>query len=219
MIEAAIFDMDGLLFDTERLCCEAWRSVSRMEGWEMDDATFIACVGRNKKDTERIVREACGPDFPFERFDALAREWMMDRMKADGPPEKKGIRELFAYLASRNVPIALATSTSERSARQMIEWAGLTHWFSAWAFGSEVEKGKPEPDIFLLVKERLSVKDASRCVVFEDSVAGLTAALAAGMKAVFVRDMIDPEQALLDRVWKNPRSLDEAASDSFFGYY
>lgn len=217
MIEAAIFDMDGLLFDTERLCCEAWRSVSSSEGWTMDDGLFFSCVGRNKKDTRRIVMEACGPDFPFERFDLLARDWMMDRMKNAGPPEKPGIRALFSYLASKNVPIALATSTSERSARQMIEWANLTHWFSAWAFGSEVERGKPEPDIFLLAKNRLSVCNAANCAVFEDSSAGLTAAIAAGMKAIFVKDMIEPDRALLERVWKCAVSLEDAATDSFFG--
>lgn len=217
MIQAAIFDMDGLLFDTERLCCEAWRSVSNSEGYHMDDALFLSCVGRNKKDTRRIVTEACGSDFPFDRFDELAREWMMERMKAKGPPEKTGIRELFSYLASRGVPMALATSTGERSARQMIEWAGLTDWFSAWAFGSEVERGKPEPDIFLLAMERLSVSDASTCAVFEDSPAGLTAALSAGMRAVYVKDMIEVDGSILDRVWKSPATLAEAASDSFFG--
>lgn len=219
MIEAAIFDMDGLLFDTERLCCEAWRSVSSSGGWKMSDELFFSCVGRNKRDTREIVTAACGSDFPFDRFDALAREWMMERMRADGPPEKPGIRELFAYLDSRRVPIALATSTSEVSARQMIEWAGLTDRFSAWAFGSEVERGKPEPDIFLLAMRRLSARDPSRCVVFEDSPAGLTAALAAGMRAVFVKDLIEPDRDLLDRVWKCPATLAEAAADAFFGDY
>jgi HAD superfamily hydrolase (TIGR01509 family) len=137
-------------------------------------------------------------------------------MEEKGPPEKNGVRPLFDYLASRNIPIALATSTSERSARWMIEKAGLTPYFSAWAFGSEVTHGKPAPDIFLLAKTRLGVADPARCVVFEDSPAGLSAALAAGMKPVFVRDMVDPEPNLLDRVWKTASRLDEAASDAFF---
>lgn len=216
MLHAAIFDMDGLLFDTEQLCCEAWKTVALEGGYRIEDEVFFACVGRNTRDTRTIVMDRCGPDFPFDAFNEKAREWIRRKMEENGPPEKPGIRRLFDYLRSRNIPIALATSTTESTARWMIEQAALSPYFSGWAFGSEVERGKPEPDIFLLAKERLGIADASRCVVFEDSPAGLNAALAAGMKPVFIRDMIDPDPALLSRVWKKARSLDEAASDSFF---
>jgi HAD superfamily hydrolase (TIGR01509 family) len=216
MIHAAIFDMDGILFDTERLCCDAWRAVAGDAGYRMDDELFLACVGRTSADTREIVMDSLGSGFPYDDLDAKAHVWIRSRMEEKGPPEKIGIRPLFEYLASRNIPLALATSTSERSARWMIERAGLTPYFSAWAFGNEVTHGKPAPDIFLLAKDRLGVADASRCVAFEDSPAGLTAALAAGMRPVFVRDMIDPDPALLARVWKTASRLDEAASDSFF---
>lgn len=216
MIHAAIFDMDGILFDTERLVCDAWRAVSLEAGYRMEDALFLECVGRTSADTRAIVMETLGPGFPYDDLDAKAHVWIRSRMEEKGPPEKSGIRALFDYLKSRNIPIALATSTSEKSARWMIDRAGLTPWFSAWAFGSEVTQGKPAPDIFMLALGRLGVPDASGCVVFEDSPAGLTAALAAGMKPVFVRDMVDPEPALLSRVWKTAASLADAASDSFF---
>ena len=216
MLNAAIFDMDGLLFDTERLCCEAWRSVSFTAGYKMEDALFFACVGRNNRDTRTIVMESCGPDFPYDDFNRKAREWMTERMKANGPPEKPGIRPLFEFLKAHSIPIALATSTSEKSARWMIERSGLTPYFSAWAFGSEVERGKPEPDIFRLALSRMGVLDPSKCVVFEDSPAGLTAAMAAGMKAVFVPDMIVPDEEILGRIWKRINVLDEAAFESFY---
>jgi len=216
MLHAAIFDMDGLLFDTERLCCDAWRAVSRESGFDLSDGVFFACVGRNTRDTREIVMNSCGPDFPFDEFNAKARQWLRERMECDGPPEKPGIRSLFDYLSSRNIPIALATSTSEASARWMIERAGLTRYFSGWAFGNEVKRGKPEPDIFLLALQRLGVSDPADCVVFEDSPAGLQAADVAGMKSVFIRDLIQPESAILSKVWKQCQSLDAAASDAFF---
>ena len=216
MLQAAIFDMDGLLFDTERLCCEAWRSVSFDAGYKMDDALFFACVGRNNRDTRTIVMDSCGADFPYDDFNAKAREWMTERMKVNGPPEKPGIRPLFDFLKAHAIPIALATSTSEKSAKRMIEQAALSSYFSGWAFGSEVERGKPEPDIFRLALSRLGALDPAKCVVFEDSPAGLTAAMAAGMKAVFVPDMIVPNDELLAQVWKRIDSLDEAAFESFY---
>lgn len=216
MIHAAIFDMDGLLFDTERLCCEAWRTVSAAAGHEIPESVFLACVGRNNRDTRELVMQACGPDFPYDDFNRDAREWMLARMSEKGPPEKPGIRTLFDFLRARNIPLALATSTGEKSARWMIERAGLTGYFSAFAFGSEVERGKPAPDIFLLAASRLGGVSAEACVVFEDSPAGLKAAFEAGMAPVFVPDMVSVPADIRRLVRREIARLDEAASDHFF---
>lgn len=216
MVHAAIFDMDGLLFDTERLCREAWQSVAREDGYEMDDSLFLSCVGRNNRDTRDFVMKALGDAFPYERFNVRAREWMRVRMEESGPPEKPGARRILEYFAGSGIPAALATSTSEKSARWMIERAGLTGFFSAWAFGSEIERGKPEPDIFLLANKRLGSFDPARCAVFEDSPAGLRAGTAAGMRTVFVPDLIAPSIELSPFVWKRIASLDEAALPSFY---
>lgn len=216
MVHAAIFDMDGLLFDTERLCRDAWQTVAREDGYEMDDSLFIACVGSNSRDTRAYVLGALGADFPYERFSARAREWMRSRMERSGPPEKPGARRILEYFRASGVPVALATSTSEASARWMVERAGLAGFFDAWAFGSEVERGKPEPDIFLLAQSRLGVPEAGRCVVFEDSPAGLKAASRAGMRTVFVPDLIAPNEELKPFVWKRVASLADAASPTFY---
>ncbi len=216
MMHAAIFDMDGLLFDTERLCCDAWRAVSAESGWALEDSLFISCVGRNNRDTREIVMKALGDGFPYEEFDLKARAWMKARMAEAGPPVKPGVRELLGFLSGRKIPIALATSTSEASARWMIERAGLTAFFGAFAFGSEVRNGKPSPDIFLLAMNRLGVTAAASCVVFEDSPAGIKAAHSAGMKPVFVPDMVQPGSDVLSLVWKRIGRLDEAASGDFY---
>ena len=216
MLNAVIFDMDGLLFDTERLCCDAWRSVSTEAGYRMEDKLFISCVGRNNRDTREIVMQALGPEFPYEEFRIKAGAWMMARMKENGPPEKPGIRALLDFLKSNDIPVALATSSSETSARWMIERAGLTPYFDAFAFGSEVEHGKPEPDIFLLARDRIGDVRAQSCAVFEDSPAGLKAASSAGMRPIFIRDMVDPDPEVLALVWKRIGTLADAASSSFF---
>lgn len=216
MLRAAIFDMDGILFDTERLCCDAWRAVSGKAGYTMDDRLFFSCVGRNNRDTKALVMQTLGSEFPYDAFNLEAKQWMLDRMTVSGPPEKPGIRQLLDWLVSAGIPIALATSTSEKSARWMIERARLSQYFGAFAFGSEVEKGKPEPDIFLLARNRLGVADSAECAVFEDSPAGIRAASRAGMKPIFVMDMIRPEQEVLSLVWKEIATLDQAANKGFF---
>jgi HAD superfamily hydrolase (TIGR01509 family) len=215
MIHAAIFDMDGLLFDTERLCRDAWQNVARENGYEMDDSLFLACVGRNSRDTRDHVLNELGAEFPYERFTLLAGAWMRARMEESGPPEKPGARRILEYLAERGIPVALATSTSEKSARWMIERAAFTRFFSAFAFGSEVARGKPSPDIFLLAKARLGDPNADRCVVFEDSPPGLRAAHSAGMLTVFVPDLVPPTPELTALVWKTIPSLNEALSGVF----
>lgn len=216
MIHAAIFDMDGLLFDTESLCCNAWREVAGKAGYRMQDSLFLECVGLNSRDTRERVMNEMGPDFPYDDFGNLARQWMRSHMESDGPPLKPGTITLLEYLVSRDIPVALATSTSESSARWMIERAGFVRFFNAYAFGSEVENGKPAPDIFLLAMKRLDVENPLDCVVFEDSEAGLRAAQAAGMLTVFVPDMVEPTRAVLEKVWKRIESLDEAANDEFY---
>ena len=216
MIDAAIFDMDGLLFDTERLCRDAWRDVSSAAGYKMEDSLFLSCVGRNDKDTRETVLAALGESFPYDTFKERAGEWMMRSMRDDGPPEKPGVRELLGFLRDRGVRVALATSTSERHARWIIARAGLSSFFQACAFGSEVERGKPAPDIFLLAMRRLSLSNPDRIVVFEDSAAGIEAAAAAGMKPVFVPDMVVPSEALLSKVWKRIPRLDDAAHEDFY---
>lgn len=216
MIHAAIFDMDGLLFDTETLCCDAWREIAGNAGYRMRDSLFLECVGLNSRDTRERVLAAMGSDFPYEQFGTEARQWMRTRMEADGPPLKPGVTTLLDYLYTSNIPIALATSTSEHSARWMIEKAGFARYFTAYAFGSEVTNGKPSPDIFLLAMKRLGLETPQNCVVFEDSAAGLRAAQAAGMLTVFVPDLVEPPQNVLDKVWKRVERLDEAAHDEFF---
>lgn len=208
--------MDGLLFDTEALCAKSWRIVSEQSGYVVSDELFYSCVGRNNRDTRELVLASCGTQFPYEDFNQKTRKWMNDWMSANGPPEKPGIRILFDFLKSCSIPIALATSSSEHSARWMIERAGLTSYFDAFAFGSEVSMGKPAPDIFLLAKERLGNYEAEKCVVFEDSPAGLRAAASAGMKPVFIKDLIEPQSEVLSLVWKRIPSLENAACTAFY---
>ena len=213
---AAIFDMDGLLFDTERLCWKGWQVISPAFGYSISSDIFFSCVGRNRDDTKKILTQACGEDFPYEEFTGQVRAWMNAYMIQNGVPEKPGVRILFDFLKGCAIPMALATSSGEKTARWMVERAGLLPFFDAFAFGSEVEHGKPFPDIFLLAAKRLGDIPPASCIVFEDSPSGIRAASKAGMKPVFIKDFVKPDPAVSSIIWKELQTLDQAATSLFF---
>lgn len=195
---------------------EAWKRVADESGYGMEDSLFVSCVGRNDRDTKRIVLDALGGDFPYEEFKRRANATMRDEMERNGPPPMPGARELLTFLYERGMPLALATSTSEASATWMLDRAGFSRFFRAKAFGTEVTHGKPSPEIFKLALSRLGSFRPEATAVFEDSAAGIRAASAAGMLPVFVPDMIQPTDELLSLVWRRIPSLSEAISTEFF---
>ncbi len=233
-IKAVIFDMDGLMFDTERLCFTVWKRIAGETGRDIPEKTYMACIGKNNQDTRRIVLDELGADFPYEEFHARAKALMREEMEREGPPEKPGLRRLLGFLAEQKIPAAVATSSGRESALWMIGRAGLTGYFTAFVFGDEVEQGKPAPDIFLAALRRINEVrrgdglrgdglrgDGLRgdraflpeqCMVLEDSPAGLIGAAAAGMQPVFIRDMAEPQTDVLSLVQASFQSLAEVIS-------
>ena len=209
MFKAVLFDMDGLLFDTERLYFDQWKKASEKAVLAFSDDLFFRCVGKNTDDTKKLLLDVLGKDFPFEQFYEETSNGAIDEIKSHGPPLKKGAKNILSFLKDKKIPIALATSTDKDMAMWMIEKAGFSEYFDAHAFGSEVQNGKPAPDIFLLAAKKLGVK-AAQCIVLEDSSYGLRAAHSAGMKTIFVKDLIDPPQEVLEKVWKRAKDLDVA---------
>lgn len=209
MLDAVIFDMDGLLFDTEKLCMKMWKAQAEKEGLVFSDKLFYSCIGRNNNDTKKIVTESFGNYFSYEDFHRKTSRAVREEIEKNGPPKKKGLNELFDFLKQNKIVLALATSTSRESATWMIKKAGIFEYFTAFAFGNEVEHGKPAPDIFLHAAHQLNV-DPSNCVVYEDSEAGLKAAYSAGIKSIFIKDLIEPSADVLKTVWNRAESLDNS---------
>ena len=193
--DAVIFDMDGLLLDTERLAIEAWMEVARRGGYDIPMAVMLETLGRDETDTCSIIVAHTGAEFPYESFKTAKRKLMRQRMIDEGMPKKTGADHILHTLGEAGVPAALATSTDRERAMWRINRCGWDRYFSALAFGDEVPVGKPAPDIFVLAARRLNV-DPARCAVLEDSPGGLRAARAAGMTALFVPDMKAPDDEL-----------------------
>lgn len=187
---AVVFDMDGVLLDTEPLYRTAMQRACRDLGYEMADDLHAAQIGIPHDASTAIMYEAFGTDFPIDRYNDLTHEIMLDLTQAH-MPVKTGVVEFLAALKAEEVPVAVATSTSSPLAPQRLRQAGIFGHFDAVVTRNDVTRGKPHPEVFLTAAARLGIPP-KECIALEDSFNGIKAAHAAGMKVVMVPDMLDP---------------------------
>lgn len=194
-MNTVVFDMDGVLFDTERLCEQSWVVMAKAEGLPNMEEIFPRCIGLNANDSRRIVMEAYGEDFNYEGFRAKASDWFWNYIEENGLPVKPGVRELLAWLQQRNWRVGLASSTRRSSVMKCLERAGIQSFFSVVVTGDMVEHSKPRPDIYLMACSKLGA-EPGQAYAIEDSPNGIRSAHAAGMLPLMVPDMIAPDEEM-----------------------
>ncbi len=193
---AIIFDMDGLMLDTERLALKAWQLAGADFEFSISDDIFITIVGRNRRDSDRILVEIFGTDFPIA---AVRNRYLtyLDRWIDEGKLSiKSGLLELLGLLDKISMPKAVATSTEYERAVHKLSLTNLLEHFPIVIAGDQVQKGKPAPDIFLAAAVQLGVLPEN-CLVLEDSDTGIQAAHDAGMTPVMIPDMKPPSKKSL----------------------
>jgi HAD superfamily hydrolase (TIGR01509 family) len=188
-IDAVIFDMDGLIFDTERPIRRVILDAVLAVGFEMPEAFYQTMIGVPGPECDAMIRAHFGSAFPFEVFNAACRAEIA-RVLGEGVTVKPGAAELIRELHARQVPIALATSSGREHAERHLGTADLRRFFSAVATRNDVSRGKPHPDLFLKAASDLQVAPA-RCLVLEDSHNGVRAAHAAGCLSIMVPDLLE----------------------------
>ena len=189
-IEAVLFDMDGLLLDTEVVYIEAMRAAAQTLGREMSLDFCHSMVGVAGPDCNLMIEAYYGEGFSITEFRehvSVHRSRLMD----GGIPLKPGVVELLDFLAGRGLPLAVATSAGRTTAEHHLGRAGLLGRFNAVATRDDVERTKPHPDVYLEAARRLDVAP-ERCIAFEDSNIGLAAAHASGAMAFMVPDLLEP---------------------------
>jgi len=192
MIKCVIFDMDGLMFDTERLYVRALEEyVAPKTGVTFPRENILKTLGCNHADFERMFPALFGTAIPFDACYAMIADWMTSEMEAHGVPVKPGLYALLDALRADGIKIALATGTSRPIALEYLRRTDTLRYFDAFAFGDQVTHGKPDPEIFRLACSALG-GTPEETAVFEDSVNGLKAAHAGGFFSVCVPDLIDP---------------------------
>ena len=189
--QAVVFDMDGVIFDTERLVIEFWKEVAKKHNIPNVEHTCIQCLGTNRVRTREIFLENYGADFPYDPYRAEVTELFNTHYKGVPLPTKPGVRELLSYLQEQDIKVGLASSTAQHLVRDEIGTAGLLPYFQTLVCGVIVEHSKPAPDIFLKACEILNAAP-TKSIAIEDSFNGIRSAHCAGMTPIMVPDQVQP---------------------------
>ena len=199
-----IFDMDGVLFDSESVYIEGYVMYAR----EYPDIreTSLSCVGANGRKTREIFLQKYGKDFPFDDYYQKVKAYV----SSHPIPLKPGVFTIMNDLRGNGAKIALASSTSTASVMRMLDEAGLTEYFDVIVCGDMVSHSKPHPEIFLTAAERLGT-EARDCFVIEDSYNGVRAAHNAGMRPIMVPDLLQPDEEIRNLAETVLPNLTEAA--------
>ncbi len=189
-INTIIFDMDGLMFDTEHLSREIWIQLFNQIHFPIKEEFFQKITGSNIHDSISYFEE-CYPNskYSFLELKDIKNKQMIEYIIKNGVPIKDGLFELLTYLKENNYKILLATSTSKKQAMTILEKAGVVNYFDNMMFGDEIINSKPNPEIFIKVAKKEN-KVPSECLVLEDSKNGINAGVNGGFNCVYIPDTI-----------------------------
>ncbi|MGE9881186.1 HAD family hydrolase [Bariatricus sp. SGI.161] len=191
MIEAIVFDMDGLLFDSEQIVQRSWEEAGNQLGLEHMGETIYHTLGMNLAGRNHYFRNTIAKDFPCEEFAKQARIWFYKIVNEEGLPMKNGARELLEYGKANGYRMAIATSSRREYALKNLKAAKIYDFFDAGVFGDMVQHAKPDPEIYLKACDSIGAAPAN-CIALEDAPAGIRAAYAAGMKPIMIPDLVAP---------------------------
>ena len=200
-IRGVVFDMDGLMFDSERIVQYSWNEAGQQMGYgKLGDENMRHTIGFNVTRRQEYFYGKYGQDFPFEEFKERYRSVYSRYVEEYGVPAKKGLHELLEVLRKRGIPMAIATSSSFEHARRNVEREQIAGYFRGMITGNMVREGKPSPEIYRKACELLAVEPCYAAAL-EDSLHGIVSAHRAGMVTIMVPDLIEdssPVDAILD---------------------
>lgn len=208
MLKLVIFDMDGLMFDTEEVMCRAFLEVTRENGYPGTRQQFMEIIGLNGPDIQRKYRQYFGPDVDAAALYRMGGERKIKIIQEEGIPVKKGLFELLLEIDRLGLKKAVASSSDEGMIRDNLARSGMLEQFDLIMSTRDFERGKPFPDIFLTVCEKLKVLP-QEALVLEDSANGVEAAIAAGIPVIQIPDLVSLPDSQKKQCYAVRPSLDQ----------
>lgn len=210
MARGVVFDMDGVLFDTEKIYDEAWREAAKRLSIGDIEPAILACKGVS----DAFAKEYFAGHYPQVDYPAFFRE-MTERFESivetRGLPEKPGLHEILEQLRRDGVRVALATSTDRERCMRHLAQSGVEEFFQAVVTGDQIAHSKPAPDIYQKACEALELPP-EQCVGVEDSYNGVRSAHAAGLRVAMVPDLLPATEEMRALAWGVFDSLNELAA-------
>lgn len=199
MINAVIFDMDGLLIDTEKHHLKCWRGAAKEMGYEMSLETSLELRSLAAEFAKTLLKEKYGQDFDYEKLHQIKRKLFKERMEIHPVEIKKGAKELLSWLEKQGYKRVVATASSLESAEQNLAKAGIREYFDYVISAHNVVHGKPMPDVYLEACRRIEERPED-CIALEDSPNGAWAAVRAGCQTIMVPDQTPAPEELKDKL-------------------
>jgi len=205
--DAVVFDMDGVIFDSERAVMNCWLLLADKYGIKNIEKPYLACTGTTVQKTKQIMLEAYGDDFPYDEYAKEASRMYHEKYDGGRLPMKSGVVEILDFLKSNGKKIALASSTRKQTVINQLRDAKILDYFDEVITGDMVTRSKPEPDIFLLACEKIGV-EPNRAYAIEDSYNGIRAAYRGGLKPIMVPDLLPADQEMREKAEEVIDNLD-----------
>ena len=200
-IEAFVFDMDGIILDTESICEKTWIKAGKEFGIQDEKAMelFKKCIGTNKNDTFNILKTSLGADFSVQNFMEQTSIFFSEIEKSEGIALMPFAKQTLEYLKGKGYRLALASSTRGPVVTRQLKNASLLSFFESLSTGDKVSHSKPDPEIYKLACKSLNLPP-EKCAAVEDSPNGIKSAKSAGLFTIMVPDRIEPDEELLKKV-------------------
>jgi len=205
-LELVIFDMDGLMFDSEKIAYRVWDEILKKYDYQLNYDFYLSMIGSNLTRIKQLCFNHFGQNFPFDEIKIERYELTSEIIIREGVPFKKGLIELLEFLKPLNIKKAVATSSGRDRANIFLDNANISHYFDTILCGDEITHSKPHPEIFLTVAKKLNCSP-NHTIVLEDSEAGINAAYSACMKPIMIPDMKKPSDDILSKTFKCFESL------------
>lgn len=206
MIQGVIFDMDGLMFDTESAMLRGWLKAGEVLHYDITEELILSVMGLVEENICQRFMERLGADFPYEQVRDLQMRYVDEEMDTQGVPVKKGLFDLLEYLKQSGMKTAVATSTARARAEKLLNLSGAMPYFDFVICGDMVHRGKPDPDIYLQAAKALKLSP-QECIGLEDSRNGIFSVYNAGMKAVMIPDLIQPDKEMQAVIYRKFEDL------------